>query len=308
MTLQSDDEGEALFDSLADGDFSLSVSAEGFYEEIVEEISVTGPDEMEFAMTGVAIAEVVAETADLRSGPGGVYAHEGQIEEGDSVEIVSQNEAGDWYLVSVGDDDETAWVNGEDVSVSGSMDRVEVVAPPPTPTSAPAATAAQPTETESSELEPGESETTEEPEAPDTVVLYYISDPNEILGIFPVRPFDPAEELAKMQLIRGALYTMRDALPGARSGDAAACANYINAYNNVLYSGIYYDPVPPEWQDIDEVYYISFVYALDRTRPAYLSCVDSGRVDDFNAGLAEQSIGQTLAFLEPAINEAAARQ
>jgi hypothetical protein len=100
---------------------------------------------------------------------------------------------------------------------------------------------------------------------------------------------------------------MRDSLGGAHTGDATACANYVAAYNNVLYSGVFYEPVPPDWEDIDAVYFISFIYALDRTRPAYLSCVNAGTVDDFNYGLASQTIDQTLQFLQPAIDAAAGR-
>jgi outer membrane biosynthesis protein TonB len=299
LTLQqkTGDDGQALFAPLATGNFSLSASAEGYYTESDDEVSVTGQADMQYTMTELATAEVTTETTTLRAGPGTVYTHEGEIEEGESFEIISQDETGDWYLVAFGEEDETAWISGEDVSVSGGIDRVEVVEPPPTPTPAPTSEAP----------EQPSPEPTEESEAADTVVIYYISDPNEILGVFPVRPFDRDEALSKMQIIRGALYTMRENLPGARSGDAAACGNYVNAYNNVLYSGVFFDPVPPEWQNIDEIYYISFIYALDRTRPAYLSCSNAGRVDDFNANLAEQAIGQTLSFLEPAINEAAAR-
>jgi uncharacterized protein YraI len=251
---------------------------------------------------------VTAESTTLRSGPGDVYAHETEIEEGESLTIINQNEEGDWYLVDYSEEGAQAWVNSEDVSITGGMDRVEVIDSPPTPTPAPTSAAPEPAQTESADAESEEPESEDESETIDTMIIYYISNPNDILGVFPVRPFDPAEALAKMQIIRGALYTMRDALPGARAGDATACANYADAYNNVLYSGVYYDPVPPEWQDIDGAYYLSFIYALDRTRPAFLSCIDSGHVDDFNAGLAEQSISQTLSLLEPAINEAAARQ
>ncbi|MEM9777809.1 MAG: hypothetical protein AAF902_24745, partial [Chloroflexota bacterium] len=79
------------------------------------------------------------------------------------------------------------------------------------------------------------------------------------------------------------------------------------AYNNILNSGVFYEPVPPEWQDIDEAYFLSFVFSLDRTRPAYLSCINSGKVDDFNYSLALSTIEQTLNFLIPYINSAASR-
>jgi hypothetical protein len=110
-----------------------------------------------------------------------------------------------------------------------------------------------------------------------------------------------------MSNIQASLNTMRDNLGGTLTGDATSCTNYVNAYNNILYSGVFYEPVPPEWQEIDAIYFLSFIYALDRTRPAYLSCVDSGKVDDFNFGLASQAIEQTLSFLNPAIVSAYSR-
>jgi hypothetical protein len=100
---------------------------------------------------------------------------------------------------------------------------------------------------------------------------------------------------------------MREAIPGVRTGDAAACASYIASYESILYSGVFYDDVPGDWQNIDLVYVLSFIYSLDRTRPAYLSCVNAGQVDDFNANLAFTTIEQTLNVLNPAIAEAAGK-
>ena len=154
---------------------------------------------------------------------------------------------------------------------------------------------------------PVNTSTPEPPATPDVVTLYYVSNPNDILGTFPVRPFDAAGIKQNMNTIRNSLTTMRNNLDGAKNGDVAACTAYVNAYNNTLYSGVFYDPVPVDWQEIDEIYYISFIYSLDRTRPAYLSCVNSGKVDDFNYGLALQSINQTLNFLEPGINAASVK-
>lgn len=162
--------------------------------------------------------------------------------------------------------------------------------PRPTNTPDPARTPAQPAAT-----------ATPEEEEVDTIILYYISNPNDILGVFPVRPFDGQAMYNNMVSMRNSLYAMQGALDGALAGDATACANYVAAYNNILYSGVFYDDVPPAWQEIDTVYMLSFIYSLDRTRPAYLSCVDAGRVDDFNYGLARQSIDQVMSILPQAI-------
>jgi hypothetical protein len=140
------------------------------------------------------------------------------------------------------------------------------------------------------------------------VTLYYISNPNDILGVFPQRPFDAAGMYNNMLNMHASLNTMQGSIDGAHNGDAASCSAYVNAYNTILYSGVFYGDVPGDWENIDFIYVISFIYSLDRTRPAYLSCVDAGRVDDFNYGLAVQAISDTLSVLEPAIAEAAAKQ
>ncbi len=52
---------------------------------------------------------------------------------------------------------------------------------------------------------------------------------------------------------------------------------------------------------------LSFIYSLDRTRPAYLSCKNSGKVDQFNYDLAWQAIDLTKQVLEPGIAAAKAK-
>jgi hypothetical protein len=145
------------------------------------------------------------------------------------------------------------------------------------------------------------------PEQIDTITLYYRSNPSEILGVFPVYSFNGQQLYGRMTRLRNSLYTMRNSLDGARDGDAEACSAYNNAYNNILYSGVFYDDVPGDWENIDFVYVISFIYSLDRTRPAHLSCANSGQVDSFNYGLAYQAIDQVLDILNPAIQQAAAK-
>lgn len=169
----------------------------------------------------------------------------------------------------------------------------------PLPTNTPAPT--QPPVT------PTPEEPTAEPTA-DSVTLYYRSNPNEALGTFPKRPFSASGIYNNMLNMRGSLYTMKDNLSGALNGDAAACTAYVNAYNNILYSGVFYDDVPGDWEEIDFAYVLAFIYSLDRTRPAYLSCADSGQVDNFNFSLAVSAVEDTLNFLNPYIDAAAAKQ
>ena len=75
---------------------------------------------------------------------------------------------------------------------------------------------------------------------------------------------------SNMLNIQSALNTMKGQLDGIRNGDGAACDAYVSTYNNLLFSGVFYDEVPADWDDLAIGYEISFIFALDRTRPAYL--------------------------------------
>ena len=154
---------------------------------------------------------------------------------------------------------------------------------------------------------PATTATPEESEEPEMITVYYISNPNDILGVFPELPFDAQGLKANMNNINWSLQTMRGSIDGAHAGDQASCDTYVGAYNNILYSGVFYKDVPGDWEEIDFVYFLSFIYSLDRTRPAYLSCVNSGSVDDFNYSLALTAINQTQTFMEPALNSANSR-
>lgn len=185
--------------------------------------------------------------------------------------------------------------------------------PEPTDEPLPTNTPAPVTENPDPTAEPAEGEADEgdveegEEEEPEYLTVFYLSNPSETLGVFPVKEFDADELRSKMSNNQAAMNTMKANLGGTLDGDAAACTNYVNAYNNILHSGIFYEPVPGDWQNIDTVYFITFIYALDRTRPAYFSCVDAGKVDQFNYGLALQSLDQALNLLNPAVAEAYAK-
>ena len=164
--------------------------------------------------------------------------------------------------------------------------------PTPKPTSPP-----QPTATATAEFS-----------GSDFVTTYYRSNPNEVLGVFPERPFDGKALYDNMVRMQQSINAMLSALDGAGKGDAASCATYTQSYESILNSGVFYSDVPGDWQDIDLAYVLSFIYSLDRTRPAYLSCINSGMVDSFNLILAMQAMNDTLSLLNPATAAAAAKQ
>jgi len=174
---------------------------------------------------------------------------------------------------------------------------------PPTNTPAPADTNNESDAGDSAAAEEGAGEGEEE--RPEDITLFYISNPNDVLGTFPVRDFDSGAMRNNMNNIRNSLETMRNSLGDLKNG--GSCGTYMQAYNNILYSGVFYDPVPPEWQDLDRAYMVSFIYSLDRTRPAFLSCRDANKVDDFNLGLARQTIEETYNFFSPYVDAANSR-
>jgi hypothetical protein len=139
------------------------------------------------------------------------------------------------------------------------------------------------------------------------IYLVYVSNPDELLGAFPEYPFDAEALYANMTHLSGKLDVMRDHLGGAGQGDAAACQTYVNAYESIRDNGAFYKDRPGDWEDIHFRYMASFVYSLDRTRPAYLSCKEAGKVNQFDFGLAWQAIDDASSFLTPAIGQAAAK-
>jgi hypothetical protein len=177
----------------------------------------------------------------------------------------------------------------------------------PTPSDTPTAVAERVEQPTPGTTAPSQPTDTPEPEELDEITIFYISNPNDILGVFPVRPFDANALVNNMVRIRNSLQTMSGSIDGAHSGDADSCNAFVGAYNNILYSGVFFDDVPAAWQDIDGAYFLAFIYSLDRTRPAYLSCVNSGTVDDFNYGLAVQTVGATLSFFNPYVDAAIGR-
>lgn len=140
------------------------------------------------------------------------------------------------------------------------------------------------------------------------VALYYRSNPNERLGIFPAHYFNAQELYQNIANLNGYLPVLQGALNGVSGSEsAAACQTYIATYEAILKSGVFYEDVPGDWEEIDARYVLSFIYSLDRTRPAYISCKDSGKVDDFNRNLAWQAIDLTSQVLGPALTSAKAK-
>lgn len=200
------------------------------------------------------------------------------------VEIVGRNAAGNWVEIVTATG--TGWIPANAITGGAPGGTTPPPAPPaPMPPA-------------------DDDEATAPPEDEEFITVFYLSNPNEILGEFPVRTFDAEEFYTNLILLRAGLEVMKNNLDGALRGDAEACETYAGAYLLILLSGVFYVDVPPQWQDADARYFLSFIYALDRTRPAFLSCLNAGRVDSFNYGLAMESIYDAIAVVDPAIQNA----
>lgn len=240
---------------------------------------------LEVGAPPVSPATTTTRWTNLFSAPGGTPTG-AALPPNTQVEILSRSADGHWLQVRAAG--RTGWVPANAVSgVNPDPRPMNPPAPgtPPAPTPPPAPPPAPPTDEE-------------------TVTIYYASNPDEVLGVFPVRNFNARDFYGNLQRLRAGLETMKNTLDGTLRGDAGACASYIAAYEGILRSGVFYENVPAEWQEADLRYFLSFVYALDRTRPAYLSCQNAGRVDQFNYGLALDAVFDAINVVDPAIRNA----
>jgi uncharacterized protein YraI len=309
-TTTSDADGMAIFEAVPESEmaYELSITADGFkpYSDTIE---VSASMEV---MTATLVhdlqLEVVVSSINARSGPGTAYGVIATVEEGDTFEIIGRNASGSWYQIAV--DDEAAWVSSSTdyVATSGNVEVLEVVDAPAAAPSTTTVSDDPPAPAADNDTSQTNDDASNDDEAvlPDTVVLFYLSNPSDVLGTFPLQPFDASKLYNQMVSIRSNLETMRNSLSGARDGDASACTSYVSAYNNILYGAIFFGDVPPAWQEISFLYELSFIYALDRSRPAYFSCLNAGKIDEFNYSLAFSSIEDALRVLNPIIDRAAA--
>ena len=96
------------------------------------------------------------------------------------------------------------------------------------------------------------------------------------MGVFPVYPFDANAIYTNMLNVRQSLSTMQGSHGAVHNADANACSAYVDACDVIFHSGTFYEDIPTDWEEIDFAYGISFIYSVDRIRPAYLSCRDAG--------------------------------
>ncbi|MCP4425937.1 MAG: SH3 domain-containing protein, partial [Chloroflexi bacterium] len=139
----ADSAGQAVFDALQEGaTYTVTVKLDGYLDDITTFAVGSGENELTVSLTAGLLAEVLVDGGALRAGPGTVYDNVGSVSEGQILQVVGRNEAGDWLVVLTGEGDE-AWLASElvdEVDVMG----MTAVAVPVTPTPAPTSVVAAP--------------------------------------------------------------------------------------------------------------------------------------------------------------------
>jgi hypothetical protein len=137
--------GQATFANLTVGEtYTVTVKAEGYQDTILPVEFMAGLNELQVALEPGVFVTVTGEDANLRSGPGVVYGRTESVEAGSVLQVVGQNEDGNWLLVLTADSTE-AWLDAALVEMEGvDLSGVTAVAAPATPTLAPTTVAAIP--------------------------------------------------------------------------------------------------------------------------------------------------------------------
>lgn len=107
--------------------------------------------------------------------------------------------------------------------------------------------------------------------------------------------------LDRLLLYRDRLEIMRDSLEKMRSKNPEQCRIFEANYRLIRSDETEFDDVTEEWQGIADYYADSHEFVVDRVRPAFLSCLQSDEVAEFNFGLAAESIYDTLQELNDII-------
>jgi hypothetical protein len=129
--------GEVMFANLTVGEtYTVTVSADGYQTMILPLEFMAGLNELQVALEPGVFVTVAAEDADFRTGPGQVYGRTGTVDMDTILQVVGQNDAGDWLLVLTAEGEEV-WLAASAVDMEGvELAGVTAVPAPATPTPA----------------------------------------------------------------------------------------------------------------------------------------------------------------------------
>lgn len=241
-------QGQARFDGIDQGNYTLTVTADGYQESSVEVEVMAGENEVKTNLVPRIYAEISIDAGNLRAGPGTVYAVMGKVQAGDRLEVVGKSEDGEWLVVASGDGT-AAWLSSGACTLEGALYRVEAVKAPPTPTPAPPTAVPTPAPTPT----------------PDVVVYPQSS----------IEPWNLAAFQKRLQELHKSFFDGKQWLSGALQARRFYCGNYANLYDSWVTSAVYQN-VPPEWMPLYREYRSMIEGAVTLTHSMYNLCMTGG--------------------------------
>jgi len=137
----ADSNGTLLFTGLEMGSYTLTIAAEG-YLTATTWIEVLVPQlEETVYLKATTLAQVTAASANLRYGPGTIYAVVDVAQSGDTLQVTGRSENGEWLQILTTEGAE-AWVAASLLTFEWELDAMAAVPAPPTPTPGPTNTPA----------------------------------------------------------------------------------------------------------------------------------------------------------------------
>lgn len=122
-------DGQATFVNLVVGEtYTVTVKADGYLDTVLPIKFNTGENELQIALEPGVFVTVVGDGADLHDGPGLVYGRTGTVESGEVLQVIGQDEGGEWLLVLTTTGEE-AWLAASVIDLEG-INLTEVTAVP----------------------------------------------------------------------------------------------------------------------------------------------------------------------------------
>ena len=123
---------------VASGIVTVQLSLEGYWDRVEVLEAVAPPAPADFALERGLYAELTAASGNLRMGPDAAFAVVVTAQAGDRFKLLGRNPDGTWLAAVY--DDATVWLLANLASVTGAVEGLSVVTPPPLPTPLPTPT------------------------------------------------------------------------------------------------------------------------------------------------------------------------
>ena len=145
VSATTDNEGLAVFEMVAVGNYTVTVTAVNYVEAITTIEIEDGTNELTISLTAGIFVQVIMDSSNLRAGPGTIYDSVGVVNEGDVLEVTGRSTDAEWLVVQTADNQQ-AWIGASLVEEIVAIEEIAIVSAPATPTAVPTTVAiAQPT-------------------------------------------------------------------------------------------------------------------------------------------------------------------